>query len=87
MGGAKSQLPLSSIVSGTTVVDRKLLTNRVVASGGAVSEGTTLTRIGSDYATNDPKRSDIMQPLNLRQIGAVMHSSPLLLSSEGKMTY
>jgi len=87
MGGAKSQLPLSSIVSGATVVDRKLLTNRVVASGGAVSEGTTLTRIGSDYATNDPKRSDIMQLLNLRQIGAVMHSSPLLLSNEGKMTY
>ena len=87
MGGVKSQLPLTSIVSGATVVDRKLLTNRVVASGGAVSEGTTLTRIGSDYATNDPKRSDIIQLLNLRQIGAVMHSSPLLLSNEGKMTY
>lgn len=87
MGGVKSQLPLTSIVSGATVVDRKLLTNRVVTSGGAVSEGTTLTRIGSNYATNDPKRSDIMQLLNLRQIGAVMHSSPLLLSNEGKMTY
>jgi type IV pilus assembly protein PilY1 len=87
MGGVKSQLPLTSIVAGAAVVDRKLLTNRVVATGGAVSEGTTLTRIDLNYAASDPKRSDIMQLLSLRQIGAVMHSSPLLLSNEGKMTY
>ena len=87
MGGAKSQLPLTSIVSGATVVDRKVLTNRLVANDGSVSERTTLNRIDTNYAANDPKRSDIMKLLELRQVGAVMHSSPLLLSNEGKITY
>lgn len=87
MGGVKSQLPLTSIVSGATVVDRKVLTNRVVANDNSVSESTALNRIDSNYAANDPKRSDIMKLLELRQVGAVMHSSPLLLSNEGKITY
>ena len=87
MGGVKSQLPLTTIVSGATVVDRKLLTNREVSSGGVASEKTSLSRIDMSYPANDPKYSDIMQLLSLRQIGAVMHSSPLLLSNEGKVTY
>jgi type IV pilus assembly protein PilY1 len=86
-GGVWSQLPLTSIVSDSTVVDRKLLTNRDVSSSGVASEKTTLSRIDMSYSANDPKRSDIMQLLSLRQVGAVMHSSPLLLSNEGKMTY
>lgn len=87
MGGAWSQLPLTSVISGATVVDRKLLTNRDVSSAGVVTEKTSLSRIDLNYPVNDPKRTDIMQLLNLRQIGAVMHSSPLLLSNEGKLTY
>lgn len=87
MGGMKSQLPLTSIVGTARVVDRKLLTNRIVASDGTVSEGTGLTTIDLDYPANDPKRSQLMQLLEVRQIGAVMHSSPLLLSNEGKMSY
>lgn len=86
-GGMWSQLPLTSIVSGSTVVDRKLLTNREVSGAGVASEKTTLSRIDMNYPANDPKRTDIMQLLSLRQVGAVMHSSPLLLSNEGKMTY
>ncbi|WP_252152399.1 hypothetical protein [Acinetobacter terrae] len=91
MGGAKSQLPLGTSVntSGVTVENRKLLTNRVVNSTTAVAtEGTSLTRINrADWASNDTKRTEIMSLLDLRQLGAVMHSSPLLLSNEGKMTY
>lgn len=88
MGGVKSQLPLTSVnADNVTVVDRKLLTNRKVNADGTVAEQTTLTRIALDYAANDPKRSDIMKLLDLRQLGAVMHSSPLLLSNEGKITY
>jgi len=89
MGGAWSQLPLATIVAGATVDNRKLLTNRVIDSTtAAVSNSSTLRQINSaDWAANDPKRSDIMSLFNLRQLGAVMHSSPLLLSNEGKMTY
>ena len=86
-GGVWSQLPLTSIVSDSTVVDRKLLTNRDVSSSGVASEKMTLSRIDMSYAANDPKRSDIMQLLSLRQVGAVMHSSPLLLSNAGKVGY
>lgn len=89
MGGAWSQLPLATIVAGATVDNRKLLTNRVVDSTtAAVSNSSTLHQINSaDWAANDPKRPDIMSLFNLRQLGAVMHSSPLLLSNEGKITY
>ncbi len=89
MGGAWSQLPLATIVAGATVDNRKLWTNRVVDSAtAAVSNSSTLRQINSaDWAVNDPKRSDIMSLFNLRQLGAVMHSSPLLLSNEGKITY
>ena len=89
MGGVKSQLPLgTSLVDSVTVENRKLLTNRVVNSSGVVTEGTTLRAIErATYAANDPKRSDIMTLLDLRQVGAMMHSSPLLLSNEGKVTY
>lgn len=89
MGGAWSQLPLASVLASVTVDNRKLLTNRVVDSTtAAVSNSSTLRQINSaDWAANDPKRSDIMSLFNLRQLGAVMHSSPLLLSNEGKMTY
>lgn len=93
MGGVKSQLPLgTSVVDSVTVENRKLLTNRVVTSG-VPSEGSSLTRIErKNYdvggsAEGDPKAADIKKLLDLRQIGAVMHSSPLLLSNEGKMTY
>lgn len=90
MGGAWSQLPLgTSVLASVTVENRKLLTNRVIDSTtAAVSNSSTLRQINSaDWAANDPKRSDIMSLFNLRQLGAVMHSSPLLLSNEGKMTY
>lgn len=91
MGGVKSQLALGTSVntSGVTVENRKLLTNRVVnSSTGVASEGTSLNRINrASWAANDPKRSDLLTLLDLRQLGAVMHSSPLLLSNEGKMTY
>lgn len=93
MGGVKSQLPLgTSVLAGVTVENRKLLTNRVVTSG-VVSEGSSLTRIerknydAGGSAAGDPKAADIKTLLDLRQLGAVMHSSPLLLSNEGKMTY
>ena len=93
MGGVKSQLPLeTSVVNGVTVENRKLLTNRVI-TGSAASEGTTLTQIErKNYApggsaVNDPKKTDIQRLLDLRQLGAVMHSSPLLLSNGGKITY
>ncbi|ALD02629.1 hypothetical protein AMQ28_09865 [Acinetobacter sp. TTH0-4] len=87
MGGVKSQLPLSSVVASVTVDNRKLLTNRVITSG--VASGTTsLSQVErADWAASDPKRTDLMTLLDLRQLGAVMHSSPLLLSNEGKMTY
>lgn len=91
MGGVKSQLPLGTSLdsSRVTVENRKLLTNRVVNSTTAVATGSSnLVRINrADWAANDLKRSDIMSLLDLRQLGAVMHSSPLLLSNEGKMTY
>lgn len=93
MGGAWSQLPLgTSVLASVTVENRKLLTNRVITSGVA-SEGTSLTRIerknyaSGGSAVGDPKATDIISLLDLRQLGAVMHSSPLLLSNEGKMTY
>ncbi|MDH1698113.1 PilC/PilY family type IV pilus protein [Acinetobacter johnsonii] len=93
MGGAWSQLPLgTSVLASVTVENRKLLTNRVITSGVA-SEGTSLTHIErKNYApggsaVGDPKATDIISLLDLRQLGAVMHSSPLLLSNEGKMTY
>lgn len=94
MGGVRSQLPLgTSIVDNITVENRKLLTNRVVSNDGTVSERTTLTQIKrADYGTNgtaasDPKKADIVQLLDLRQVGAVMHSSPLLLTNKGKVVY
>lgn len=90
MGGMWSQLPLIKKVEGVDVADRKLLTNRTVnATTGVPSESTSadLTRIDLNYAANDPRREDLMKLLHLRQIGAVMHSSPLLLSNEGKVTY
>lgn len=93
MGGVKSQLPLgTSVLAGVTVENRKLLTNRVITSGVA-STGSSLTRIerknyaSGGSAVGDPKATDIISLLDLRQLGAVMHSSPLLLSNEGKMTY
>ena len=93
MGGVKSQLPLgTSVLAGVTVENRKLLTNRVITSGVA-STGSSLTRIerknyaSGGSAVGDPKATDITTLLDLRQLGAVMHSSPLLLSNEGKMTY
>ncbi|ERQ00134.1 hypothetical protein Q674_03190 [Acinetobacter sp. COS3] len=89
MGGVKSQLPLTEIVADAQIAVRKLLTNRTVDTDGVASESTsdTLTRIDLNYADNDPKRSDIMKLLELRQIGAVMHSSPLLLSNKGTLSY
>ena len=94
MGGVKSQLPLgTSIVEGVTIENRKLLTNRTVNSSGVASEDGTLRQVKrSDYATggafaSDPKKNNILNLLDLRQIGAVMHSSPLLLSNQGRMTY
>ncbi|MBE9399773.1 hypothetical protein IQR32_00090 [Acinetobacter albensis] len=93
MGGVKSQLPLgTSVLAGVTVENRKLLTNRVITSG-VPSTGSSLTRIerknyaSGGSAVGDPKATDITTLLDLRQLGAVMHSSPLLLSNEGKMTY
>lgn len=93
MGGVKSQLPLgTSVLAGVTVENRKLLTNRVITSG-VPSTGSSLTRIerknyaSGGSAVGDPKEADIKTLLDLRQLGAVMHSSPLLLSNEGKMTY
>ncbi|WP_342063572.1 PilC/PilY family type IV pilus protein [Acinetobacter pittii] len=87
MGGVKAQLSLgSSIVNGVTVTKRNLLTNRLFNSGVA-SERTTLSPIKTDYTTSDPKHDDLMSLLQLRQIGAVMHSSPLLISNKGKMAY
>lgn len=89
MGGVKSQLPVgTSMVEGVQVENRKLLTNRTVNEAGVASEVMSLNRINRDtYASNDPKRSDLMSLLDLRQVGAVMHSSPLLLSNKGKMVY
>lgn len=95
MGGVWSQLQYgpSTDSSGNVVENRKVLTNRVV-SGATATGGTTLKAIKrSDYATgataaNDPRKADILKLLDLpRQMGAVMHSSPLLLSNQGKMTY
>lgn len=94
MGGAWSQLPLgTSVLASVTVENRKLLTNREIDSEidsetGAATNGSTLIPVKrSNWAVNDPKRSDLLTLLDLRQLGAVMHSSPLLLSNEGKMTY
>lgn len=90
MGGAWSQLPLgTSVLASVTVENRKLLTNRVIDSETrAATNGSTLIPVKrSNWAVNDPKRSDLLTLLDLRQLGAVMHSSPLLLSNEGKMTY
>ena len=90
MGGVKSQLPIATLdpTGNITSDNRKLLTNRVVNGSGVASESTDLSQINSGtWATNDAKRSDIMSLFKLRQLGAVMHSSPLLLSNEGKMTY
>lgn len=88
MGGVKSQLLLGLSEDGM-VENRKLLTNRVIDSEtGAATNGSTLIPVKrSNWAVNDPKRSDLLTLLDLRQLGAVMHSSPLLLSNEGKMTY
>lgn len=95
MGGVWSQLQYgpSTDSNGNVVENRKVLTNRVV-SGATATGGTTLKAIKrSDYATgataaNDPRKADILKLLDLpRQMGAVMHSSPLLLSNQGKMTY
>ena len=88
MGGVKSQLLLGLSEDGK-VENRKLLTNRVIDSEtGAATNGSTLIPVKrSNWAVNDPKRSDLLTLLDLRQLGAVMHSSPLLLSNEGKMTY
>ena len=52
-----------------------------------VGEGTDLKPINLNYTQDDPKRTDLMKLLELRQIGAVMHSSPLLLSNKGQITY
>ncbi len=94
MGGVKSQLDLLTIVTNattgatsTTGTTRKLLTNRVVTGEGAtatVSEGTTLNQIDT---TNDPKKDDLHNLLQLRQVGAVMHSAPLLLTNKGRTGY
>lgn len=94
MGGVWSQLPLgtTTTLAGVTVENRKLLTNRVITSGVA-STGSSLTRIerknydAGGSAVGDLKAAEIKTLLDLRQLGAVMHSSPLLLSNEGKMTY
>lgn len=89
MGGVKAQLPLTQIIENVRVLERNLLTNRTVDNTGVASASTSseLNTIGLDYADNDPKRADIMKLLELRQVGAVMHSSPLLLSNKGTMTY
>lgn len=120
MGGAKSQLQLrTSLIDGATVVNRKLLTNRIASSSGGAttfSGTTTLKRVTLNYLTeagykDDPNRGYLMALLGykvskadaqnpssitaeslatlpeLRQFGAVMHSSPLLFTNQGKMTY
>lgn len=98
MGGVRSQLPLGTTVNtnGIVLSNRRVLTNRVVTSTTTgttttvtVSEGTTLNPIDLNYTNADPKRPDLMKLLdpNLRQIGAVMHSSPLLISNKGQITY
>lgn len=91
MGGIRSQLPLSTtVVDGVTLSNRLILTNRQVTNTNgsvSVSESTTLRPINLNYTQDDPKRADLMKLLELRQIGAVMHSSPLLLSNKGQITY
>ena len=115
MGGVKSQLKLRAEGT-TTTVNRKLLTNRQVASGGAVTNGTALKQITLDYLTDPGTRDDAARahlmallgyavdpsnlsavtianlsattrPDELRQVGAVMHSLPLLLTNQGEVTY
>lgn len=90
MGGVKSQLPIATLdaIGNIALDNRKLLTNRVVNGSGVASESTTLSQINSaTWAANDAKHSDIMSLFKLRQVGAVMHSSPLLLSNAGKVGY
>ena len=90
MGGVKSQLPNATLDPNGNITsdNRKLLTNRLVNGSGVASESTDLSQISSGtWATNEAKRADIMSLFKLRQLGAVMHSSLLLLSNEGKMTY
>ncbi len=89
MGGMYSQLNIgTTIKDSVTVENRKILTNRIVNSTGGVSEGTTLNQVKrTDWASTDPQRSNLMQLLDLRQVGAVLHSSPLLLSNKGKVNY
>lgn len=116
MGGARSQLLLQAAATSTKVVNRKLLTNRVVTGSGtsvAISQNITLQPIELDYLTkasykDDPQRGYLMNLLGyaidptavanvtlanlrtsavLRQVGAVMHSSPILITNKGKITY
>lgn len=115
VGGVKSQLRLRAEGT-TTTVNRKLLTNRQVASGGTATNGTVLKQIALNYITDtgtkdDTARGHLMsllgyavdtnnlstvtvanltastRPNELRQVGAVMHSSPVLLTSQGEITY
>jgi type IV pilus assembly protein PilY1 len=88
MGGVYSQLKLGTIIKNTvTEENRKVLTNRTVTSTG-VSGGTTLNEVRRrDWATTDPQYSNLMKLLDERQVGAVLHSSPLLLSNRGKVNY
>lgn len=89
VGGMLSQLKVgTSTTTDGTFEKRKVLTNRIVNSSGVVSEGTTLNQVKrADWANADPQRANLMQLLDLRQVGAVIHSSPLLLSNRGKVNY
>lgn len=116
MGGARSQLLLQAAATSAKVVNRKLLTNRVVTGSGTavtITQNTTLQPIELDYLTkagykDDPARGYLMNLLGyaidpvavanvtltnlrkasvLRQVGAVMHSTPILITNKGKITY
>lgn len=117
--GMKAQLPLGiSTIAGNQVANRKILTNRQIATASpyTASEANSLKKVnlttlfGTDSSTalfvNDPDKNYWLNLLGynvgatesgitlanltakpeLRQVGAVMHSTPLLLTQSGKIT-
>lgn len=117
--GMKAQLPLGiSTVAGNQVANRKILTNRQIATTSpyTASEANSLKKVnlttlfGTDSSTalfvNDPDKNYWLNLLGynvgatesditlanltakpeLRQVGSVMHSTPLLLTQSGKIS-
>jgi type IV pilus assembly protein PilY1 len=77
-GDTLKQVDLTHITDSTTSLDPKA--------------GSLMNLLGYDFdpslvATGGLTINDLKQQAELRQVGAVMHSSPLLLTNQGKITY